>query len=48
MKSRIKDYRKRKKYYTILLICTVLLGYGLFFTGKVVKPAIASIGEIKA
>lgn len=48
MGGRIRDYRKRKKYYIILLICTVLLGYGFFFTGKVVKPAIASIGEIKA
>ena len=31
-----------------MLICTVLIGYGVLFTDRVVKPAIASIGEIRA
>ncbi|GAB1475649.1 sporulation protein YunB [Bacillota bacterium] len=48
MKGRSRNHRQRKAYYTIVIICAVLIGYGLFFTGKVIKPAIASIGEIKA
>ncbi len=38
----------KRKWFVLLLICAVLITYGLFFLEKNVKPAIASIGEIKA
>jgi sporulation protein YunB len=39
---------KKRKWFVILLTCAVLMSYGIFFTEKIVKPTIASIGEIKA
>lgn len=39
---------KKKKWFVILLVCAVLAGYGIVFMERIVKPSIASIGEIKA
>ena len=39
---------KKKKWFVILLTCAVLMSYGIFFTERIVKPTLVSIGEIKA
>lgn len=47
--GRLQRERKRKKRIFIsLLLSFVLLIGGFYFTGKIVKPAIESIGEINA
>jgi len=43
-----RGQQKKKKWFLLLLACAVLMGYGLFFTERIVKPAISSIGELKA
>lgn len=43
-----KEMLKKRKYFVLMLISFVFLGYGLFFAEKIIKPSIASMGEIKA
>ncbi|NLT48576.1 MAG: sporulation protein YunB [Clostridiales bacterium] len=43
-----RGQQKKRKWFILMLICAVLIGYGILFTDRVVKPAIASIGEIRA
>ncbi|HPO05215.1 MAG TPA: sporulation protein YunB [Bacillota bacterium] len=48
MSRKSKERQRKRRCYAILLICAVLLVCGLFFTEKIIKPTISSIGEIKA
>ncbi len=48
MWRRTRGQENKKKWFILLLICGVLLSYGIFFTERIIKPAIASISEIKA
>ncbi|HZK02467.1 MAG TPA: sporulation protein YunB [Anaerovoracaceae bacterium] len=48
MWRKIEIRNRRRKYYILMLLCATLIFYGLFFTGKVIKPAIESIAEMKA
>lgn len=36
------------KWFVLLIVLLLLCGYGFFFMERVVKPAIASVGEVKA